>query len=540
MDDASPIHNFLNGVLTDDSVVALDARLEASSALVDELAELSRIDVLLAGHYGAGGMSEENARHLLVAKPAATCRKWPAALIGAAAIIVLGSAGIYFWPKRESRNASTQRAFERVDSSRALVPPRPRTPPDSSAKETDRAPLDTSDEIHDPRLMRIREWLANFYLPAIDFDNVPIGQALAELESMLREYNHLQRPELRTLEVRADTDLQSGTQQPRIKLAATNATFLAALRAVAAQARARIEWGENAVIIASRPAGRSRDEWVEQSFPVPPNFLSHPPDATTSGVFQTGKDDSVRRRSPIEVLREFGVQFPASAFAEFDPTSSILNVRNTTTNLAIVDSLVGKEGMLSNPGAMIYVSGKLFELPAGVSPPDQLVEEAAVQQWLENLQRQGGVQMVTVPAVTTRSGTPAAVDVAGEIVGTPARSAEWQGTRIEVLPVFEGEAIRLAGSIDLRRPDNANEVTIRDNAATPESLATEAVDFEAVMIDNHSAILLLGDAGSASQVVAAFHARKVSPSSKPTERHDPAPESNLPKEPGKPAETSPK
>ena len=78
-------------------------------------------------------------------------------------------------------------------------------------------------------------------------------------------------------------------------------------------------------------------------------------------------------------------------------------MRNTSDNVEIVEALVGAHGFLNTPPrGLIAVSGKLFELPQGVSPPEDVVDEAIFTQWIENIQSRGNVSMASVPSITMR------------------------------------------------------------------------------------------------------------------------------------------
>ena len=74
MENEATLHNYLNGALPSEALEPLDKALSASSALADELADLSRIEVLLTRHYGGSRSSEEVTARLFAAAPTSPAR----------------------------------------------------------------------------------------------------------------------------------------------------------------------------------------------------------------------------------------------------------------------------------------------------------------------------------------------------------------------------------------------------------------------------------------------------------------------------------
>ncbi len=86
---------------------------------------------------------------------------------------------------------------------------------------------------------------------------------------------------------------------------------------------------------------------VTRSYRVPPDFLQNAPAAPAEAPNPFAPQGAapasgltIRRMGVREFLEQRGVQFPEGSSANYNPGTSILTVRNTEENLALVDSMV--------------------------------------------------------------------------------------------------------------------------------------------------------------------------------------------------------
>ena len=98
MENEATLHDYLNGALPSEALEPLDKALSASSALSDELADLSRIEVLLTRHYGGSRSSEEVTARLFAAAPTSPARM--GRIVAVAVIALCGAVlAVVFWPR---------------------------------------------------------------------------------------------------------------------------------------------------------------------------------------------------------------------------------------------------------------------------------------------------------------------------------------------------------------------------------------------------------------------------------------------------------
>jgi hypothetical protein len=141
----------------------------------------------------------------------------------------------------------------------------------------------------------------------------------------------------------------------KITLSLKNATLSEALRDVTALAGLKVQVESSAVDIV--PLSENTEVLITREYKVPQGFFggaiaSNDNGKTTRGVTATDSavdatSDAQKKSSPapgnsvaVAYFRNAGVQFPAGADANFDPSSGKLIVRNTQENLDFVDKLV--------------------------------------------------------------------------------------------------------------------------------------------------------------------------------------------------------
>ena len=123
-----------------------------------------------------------------------------------------------------------------------------------------------------------------------------------------------------------------GENETRITLSLTDIPLFEALRYITYQANLKVKIDPYAVSIV--PMTECTDVLVTKEYRVPPGFMTVPE------LTGDEKTSLVTKNSSKDFLESQGVVFPDGASANFMPTSGRLIVRNTQTNLDLIDSLV--------------------------------------------------------------------------------------------------------------------------------------------------------------------------------------------------------
>jgi general secretion pathway protein D len=157
----------------------------------------------------------------------------------------------------------------------------------------------------------------------------------------------------------------------RIKeLRLRNVPLAEALKYITEQTRLRYKVDEFAVTLV--PGTETDEDLFTRSFRVPPNLLSllggggaGAEDAGGDDPFAPGAGGGTTRtlaprRSETELLKENGVAFPDGASAKFFAGSSTLLVRNTPTNLDLVEQIVSQ--LVEQTPKQVKISTKFVEI----------------------------------------------------------------------------------------------------------------------------------------------------------------------------------
>lgn len=163
----------------------------------------------------------------------------------------------------------------------------------------------------------------------------------------------------------------------RITLSLSNIPLIEALRYITNLANLKIKIDPYAVAIV--PITENTEALITKEYKVPPGFISNAPSASVSSSLNepastagrgggtrdaTGAGDTIARRaSAMDFLKSQGVEFPPGASANYLAGSSRLVVRNTQTNLDLVDTLVEAATSGSAQGIrQVEVESKFVEI----------------------------------------------------------------------------------------------------------------------------------------------------------------------------------
>jgi general secretion pathway protein D len=162
----------------------------------------------------------------------------------------------------------------------------------------------------------------------------------------------------------------------RIQLRLSNVPLATALQYITAQAGLKYRVEDYAVIIVPEGTVEDTGVLITREFRVPPDFLGRGGPGggggddfgggdTGGGAFgfptgDGGADTGTGRKNAVDVLRSFGVEFPSGASAVFIPSNSRLVVRNTQSNIELIEQIV--EGMTTDVPKQISIESKFLEI----------------------------------------------------------------------------------------------------------------------------------------------------------------------------------
>jgi beta-lactamase regulating signal transducer with metallopeptidase domain len=142
---------------------------------------------------------------------------------------------------------------------------------------------------------------------------------------------------------------------------------------------------------------------------VPPDFLRV--GMIQADPFVPGKATAaaVSRKTARELLKDQGVAFPPGASAIFNPTTSQLIVRNTKSNLEMVER--GIDALNQRP-MMVYVSCKLIQSDEFLGTHQSILSSEDAQALVRSVSQKKGVDLISSPSVTMKFDQKAIVEVA--------------------------------------------------------------------------------------------------------------------------------
>ncbi len=222
---------------------------------------------------------------------------------------------------------------------------------------TERADIAALEQLDDRgRLERteiVNAKLDKIIIPLIDFEDTTVEEAVDFLRQRISENDingginikiHT-RPRMSGNDLDSPLEVSEGIGQLRIKeLRLTNVPASTALKYICDSTRLKYRIDSDAVRIVS--ATEDSEDLVTRTFQVPPDFmgaLDYNP-ASVNDPFSAPLSDKgtagLKPRSSVqELLRNKGVPFPDSSSANYIPSTSTLVVRNTASNMDLIEQL---------------------------------------------------------------------------------------------------------------------------------------------------------------------------------------------------------
>ncbi len=249
------------------------------------------------------------------------------------------------------------------------------------ARSTDSSAL--AEERRGTELMLAR--LNGIVIPRVDFRDATVRQAVGFLQQRSRDLDTSEdAPERRgvnivlklpaasapapaSLEIEGESAAPAGfSADSRITLNLSNVPLYEALRYVATLAGLKVKVEPFAVSIV--PLSEPTDTLQQREFKVPPGFITGGSSGETEPAAQAGRDTGAAggatrlavRQGARDFLEAQGVEFPPGASANFNPGSSRLVVRNTASNLDLIESLV--DAAMGEQPTQVEIEAKFVEI----------------------------------------------------------------------------------------------------------------------------------------------------------------------------------
>ncbi len=197
----------------------------------------------------------------------------------------------------------------------------------------------------------LREKLAGIIVETIDLDNTSLEEALdfVRIQSRLGDAPS-STGEQQGINIVLNVDLtQSKSAQAihssRIDLKANNLPLAKILDYITDQSHT--QWRSDGAAILVSPLGSSDETILSRTFHVPPTFLSSASTQKSDdseNIFDSDSDNSEgllsTRISITEFLKNNGISFPEGASASYSASSNTLIIRNTSSNIDLVEQLI--------------------------------------------------------------------------------------------------------------------------------------------------------------------------------------------------------
>lgn len=213
----------------------------------------------------------------------------------------------------------------------------------------------------------INRKLDEIIIPRIDFNEATVREALDFIKQRAvaldtTEQDASQRGVNIVLKLAPDAP----EANQRITLSLTDIPLRAAIDYVAKAANLKLKIEPYAIAVV--PQSEPTDILITKEYKVPPSFITALPASAASGTggsgsisVAPGSTSAIAARSGArEFLEASGVTFPPGASAYFLAATSKLIVKNTQSNLDIIDSLV--ETSMTTPPTQVEIESKFLEV----------------------------------------------------------------------------------------------------------------------------------------------------------------------------------
>lgn len=208
----------------------------------------------------------------------------------------------------------------------------------------------------------INRKLDNIIIPKIEFSEATAREAFEFLRRRAADLDTLEQdPTHKGVNIVLKLPLDAPEASTPITISLYDLPLRNAIDYIARAANLKMKVEPYAVVIV--PQSESTDVLITKEYKVPPSFISALPAASDNAPVAgaSGGQPIVAARSTArEFLEAQGVTFPPGASANYITSTSRLIVKNTQSNLDLVDTLV--ETSLSTPASQVEIEAKFLEI----------------------------------------------------------------------------------------------------------------------------------------------------------------------------------
>ena len=211
----------------------------------------------------------------------------------------------------------------------------------------------------------INRKLDEIIIPKIDFRDATVREALDFIKQRASSLDSVEQdPARKGINIVLKLAPDAAESGSRITLSLTDVPLRAAIDYVARAANLKLKVEPYSVVVV--PQSEPTDVLITKEYKVPPSFITAlPANAATAPAavpgLAAGSQSAVTERSKAkDFLEANGVTFPGGASANYISSSSRLIVKNTQTNLDLVDNLV--ENSMTTPPSQVEIESKFIEI----------------------------------------------------------------------------------------------------------------------------------------------------------------------------------
>ena len=206
--------------------------------------------------------------------------------------------------------------------------------------------------------------LQEIRIPQLTLSDESVREAIVKLQKKSRTLDTTETDPARkgvNIVLKLDPAKEAVDGGTRINLSLNDLPLAEALKYIASAANLKVKIEPYAVAIV--PLSEPTETMISKEYKVPPGFItsvSATSSSTASNPGAPGLPQTTGKSGAKEFLESQGVTFPAGASATYLASSSKLLVKNTQSNLDLIDSLV--EVSLATPPSQVEIEARFLEV----------------------------------------------------------------------------------------------------------------------------------------------------------------------------------
>jgi general secretion pathway protein D len=210
----------------------------------------------------------------------------------------------------------------------------------------------------------INRKLDDIILPSINFNETTVREALDELKRRAAAADKdEQDPARKGINIVLKLTPEQESAILPFSLSLSDVPLRVAIDYVARASNLKLKVEPYSVVVV--PQSEPTDILITKEYKVPPSFISSLPAsaaaaAPVAGVAAGSQSSVAARSGALEFLEAQGVTFPEGASANYIAATSRLIVKNTQSNLDLVDNLV--ENSMTTPPSQVEIESKFLEV----------------------------------------------------------------------------------------------------------------------------------------------------------------------------------